>query len=353
MISIIIPIFNTPEAQLRRTINSVLCQTYKDYEVLLIDDGSDISTSLLIDELSNKDSRISVFHKDNRGVSSARNVGIELSKGEYICFLDADDEVLPNYFSDAIHFLDKYDLDCVYGGFERIEDNNKSFRQINIEDTVRVYTDLDVLKCKIFVDRISSCGELDGIMLNSVWGALFKKKIIADIRFNELLKISEDRVFNYEVFNVCHKVGITNNLWYRYYINAFSAGHQYRKHALDEMVNTATAFYQLINTDSITECVYNSIILGIFDSYYQFLAFSIIHPKCSLSYKEKIKTINESLNEQCFAEMFNQVQKNRFKDRIFVWFGKHKIALGIYCYSKMNQSMYMIRRKLNGSKNKC
>ena len=94
ILSIIIPVYNV-EKYFRRCLDSVMSQSFRDYELLLVDDGSSDSSGAICDEYAVRDERIRVFHKTNGGVSSARNVGLEHAKGEWIYFVDADDEVLP------------------------------------------------------------------------------------------------------------------------------------------------------------------------------------------------------------------------------------------------------------------
>lgn len=104
LISVIIPVYNV-EKYLRRCVESVMLQTYKDIEILLIDDGSTDGSGQICDELAYKDRRIHVFHKENGGVSSARNLGIERACGDYICFVDSDDWIDIDYFENAIPVL--------------------------------------------------------------------------------------------------------------------------------------------------------------------------------------------------------------------------------------------------------
>ena len=92
MISIIVPVYNT-EKYLHRCIDSVLAQTYQDFELLLIDDGSKDSSGAICDEYAAQDTRVRVFHKENGGVSSARNVGLDLAQGEWVTFVDSDDYI--------------------------------------------------------------------------------------------------------------------------------------------------------------------------------------------------------------------------------------------------------------------
>lgn len=96
-LSIIIPVYNV-EKYLSKCLNSILRQTYQDYEIILIDDGSSDSSGIICDWYADKDSRIKVVHQPNKGVSCARNAGLELSKGEFITFIDADDELCPHFW---------------------------------------------------------------------------------------------------------------------------------------------------------------------------------------------------------------------------------------------------------------
>ncbi len=99
MISVIMPVYKA-EKYLDRSITSVLNQSYSDFELLLIDDGSPDNSGAICDEWAKSDSRIKAFHKPNGGTSDARNYGIEKAQGEYITFIDNDDYVLPNWLSD-------------------------------------------------------------------------------------------------------------------------------------------------------------------------------------------------------------------------------------------------------------
>ena len=104
LISVIVPVFNV-EKYLKRCVDSILIQTYRNIEILLIDDGSTDYSSNLADEYLKKDERIRVFHKKNMGLSSARNKGIEEAKGNYVCFVDGDDTISSNMVNTLYDFL--------------------------------------------------------------------------------------------------------------------------------------------------------------------------------------------------------------------------------------------------------
>ena len=135
VISIIVPVYNT-EQYLRRCIDSVLAQTYQDFELLLIDDGSKDSSGAICDEYAAQDTRVRVFHKANGGVSSARNVGLDHARGEWITFVDSDDEVKPNWL-DLFCMQISYGVELVSQGL--IFNNSRSSKLIG-EIKVRGFT---------------------------------------------------------------------------------------------------------------------------------------------------------------------------------------------------------------------
>ncbi len=114
LISIIVPIYNT-EAFLAKTIESVLAQTYANWELLLIDDGSTDSSSFICEEFAKEDKRTSYYYKTNGGQASARNLGIQKSKGDWIAFLDADDLWLPQKLEHQLKEIDSSQADFLYG----------------------------------------------------------------------------------------------------------------------------------------------------------------------------------------------------------------------------------------------
>ena len=109
-VSIIVPVYKA-EAYLHRCIDSIIVQTFTNWELLLVDDGSPDRSGVICDEYAGKDERIKVFHKENGGVSSARNLGIDKAVGEWLCFIDSDDTIQPTYLDDFESFYFKYKLE--------------------------------------------------------------------------------------------------------------------------------------------------------------------------------------------------------------------------------------------------
>ena len=188
-ISVIVPVYNV-EKYLCSGIDSILAQTFTDFELLLIDDGSRDKSGEICDEYANKDCRVKVFHKENGGVSSARNLGIDESKGEYLFFVDSDDIISSFYIEMFVNYIKKNDSVCVVCKY-----TNRLSLLKNQIDSIKTKE----MTSSEFLDEIwISEGKLDGYL----WNKMFKRKILIDlnIRFDEKVSIWEDMLFVVEYF---------------------------------------------------------------------------------------------------------------------------------------------------------
>lgn len=197
-ISAIIPVYNAEE-HLHRCIESILTQSYDDFELLLIDDGSTDSSGIICNDYAQKDSRIRVFHKENGGVSSARNVGLDNAKGEYITFVDSDDYILPNFFS----IIEDLNVDLFIGSFFY----NDTI--VSLNDT----TSDNLINDKFLFEYL-----IKTISIYTVWGKLLKSSLIINnnLRFDETLATAEDSLFMCNYLFHIGSIALSKKLVYRY-----------------------------------------------------------------------------------------------------------------------------------------
>ena len=212
-ISVIVPIYNA-EKFLHYCIDSILNQSFVDFEILLVNDGSTDNSGKISDKYAEKDTRVKVIHKQNGGVSSARNAGIEAAQGEYICFVDSDDYLESNYLKELIETTKKYpDFDNVWCGFQTVEDYNGKNKEAVIAKN----------------DTGISCYSLEDIMiLHERWldaspcNKLFNKRVVVNnnIKFPEDLSLGEDLLFNFEYLDSTKgKIVVINQPLYNYIRN--------------------------------------------------------------------------------------------------------------------------------------
>ena len=185
-ISIIVPVYNSL-GTLDTCITSILSQKFEDYELLLVDDGSSDNSLELCREYATIDRRIRVFHKENGGVSSARNFGIEKACGKYLFFMDSDDYISPQYLTHMINMIIKYG--------DQIQPIT-AVRQFTQEDEVRQVNHNPIRKRR-FTRRDIVKLYLEGL-LNPPWNKLFQRETIIEhnIRFPEEISLGEDLLFN-------------------------------------------------------------------------------------------------------------------------------------------------------------
>ena len=183
-ISIIIPVYNT-EKYLRECLDSVLRQSYSDFEVLLVNDGSIDTSGSICDEYAQHDKRIKVFHKSNTGVSDTRNYALDIVKGKYVIFMDSDDSWCDNSILERmIGLAEKYNLDIVRAGYKEVDEFNKT---LFVPDNSRKISN-KVVDSITFLEKII-CGEYFLCL------SLIKKEKIGRIRFNIMHKYLEDVEF--------------------------------------------------------------------------------------------------------------------------------------------------------------
>lgn len=204
LISIIIPVYNV-EQYLHRCVDSVLNQTYKNLEIILVNDGSPDNCPFICDEYAKKDKRIIVVHKENGGLSSARNAGLEIVQGEYISFIDSDDWIHENYIEILYKNLHEKKADISICNFLEIADEEDPI--INISNKLRIFNNIEALH------------ELYGalyIQFVVSWAKLFKKYLFEELRFPNG-KVHEDEFTSYKLLYNAKKIVYSNDQLYYYY----------------------------------------------------------------------------------------------------------------------------------------
>ena len=216
-LSIIVPVYNA-EDYLDRCIVSILEQDFASFEVILVDDGSTDSSPMICDRYSATDSRFRTIHKANGGVSSARNAGLDLAKGEYVMFVDSDDALLPDALTVLFEGLSGEDL-AVVGytvyiegtpGREVLPRRNCSYRGEDMN--------------KFFADNIRKNCE----MLDAPWSKVFRRKTVGDLRFCEDLSYAEDKLFVFTFLTRCSSAYACSFPLYAYHVRAGSLGSDVR-----------------------------------------------------------------------------------------------------------------------------
>lgn len=317
-LSVIVPVYNG-EKYIKRCINSIQNQTYKNLEIIVVNDGSIDNTLNIIEELAKEDERVKIFSTENQGVSSARNFGMKKAIGEYISFVDSDDFIYSNHFEKMMKHKE-YDLIMGNGYFEL--ENNQIVKE-NVRTGEGSISSDEAIK-KIFSEDI----------YGTVWRAVFKKKIIEknNLQFRKL-KISEDMIFLFEymlkiseiyyveragyVYNRANSLNVVNNMGDNKYLEDYISFPK----LLNEIFKTAYK-YEVFKNQIAKKTVE--------------IAMQI---RLMIPYREFVKTLKENkLNE-----LDNTIKLNNKKYKIYYWGLIHKqywICNMGYYFNKIKTVVY-------------
>lgn len=203
LISVIIPVYKTDENHLRKAIESVINQSYRDLEIVLVDDGSPDQCGAICDVYAETDNRVQVIHKKNGGVSSARNYGLEVVTGDYIFFVDSDDTLKDNAIKELFLIAQNTNADITICSCRHINEKNKTSENCdNAQQRLKIVESAEAVKNLSYNVRV-----FEELEPTAVWGKLYKRVAIKNLSFNENMNIGEDFVFNY--FAVCNSKVVT------------------------------------------------------------------------------------------------------------------------------------------------
>lgn len=224
LISIILPVYNS-QSTIENTIKSILMQTYTNFELICVNDGSSDNSVKIIERLIKTDKRIRLINQHNQGASGARNTGIKFSKGEYIAFIDSDDLYEPNFLNILFNTMLKYKADISMCNIIQMDGSLEySWHDIKLMDTNQ----------SVFNEYA------EGNICNRVWNKLYTKKVINGVFFPKKRPHVEDAIWTPMVMERTRKMVRIPNGYYHYIIRKGSLSHNSfnKKYALDYLINT-------------------------------------------------------------------------------------------------------------------
>lgn len=323
LISVIVPVYKV-EKYIDRCVGSLIGQTYKNIEIILIDDGSPDNSGKICDEYAKKDNRIKVIHKKNEGVSRARNEGLKIASGEYIAFVDSDDWIERNMYEEMIACAKEKDVDIVRCE-QVLEYADKSVKDKNVLMDNSV---IDVQSDKsYFINLI-----LEHDVMPSFTLFLMRKEKVDDIqlKFSDDLIIGEDLLFIFTLLCNVKSMYICKRYFYHYNINEQSSINSIDRS--DQNAKNLLVLYNKINT--LLEC--NDISLTRETSNYTF--YRIYRRIADVTAHKKNKTmIQNFLNTGTFIHILENVDKEKLSifGKIFLKLFRKRKTNTLYAYCRM------------------
>lgn len=316
-ISIIIPVYNTRQILINRCIKSVLQQTFKNFEVIIIDDGSNEIVAKTLDDISNLSKRIRLIHKKNEGVSIARNLGIRLSKGKYVTFIDSDDYISPFYLEKLYSIMKKDKVDIVTSYIKFVYDSDFQFlNSKKIEYGIYETIEEKKLLLKNVLVGVNTKQSKWGYLSGGPYALLVNKYFIENLLFPINIHLMEDVIWNYQLFNKANRVAVINETLYAYKQNDNSATHTWNLSIINERIKSLNFIWKVVDNSSFEEWF----ALRVLSSY-------IVSVKCCLKTKE-IKSMNTRIRLaiECYEnnEIWRILEKKGISKN---WSIKNKIKL--------------------------
>ncbi len=248
-VSIIIPCYNVKKNLIHRCLSSIDAQMYTDYEVIIVDDGSESGYSEVFLEIERRYKNVKIFHQENQGVSAARNNGLKKAQGEYIVFADADDYLAPEYLNEALGIANEYNADLVIGLNTTTFSDGIENKELFSGTSIGVYSDEETEQLnKLMLGKVHYYSK-DAYLGQGPWNRMVSRELACNILFDESLPIGEDIVWNLQLLQKAKRVCLVDRIWYIYYMNPTSSSRKYRIDAIDESYRSLNEIKKYLNLD--------------------------------------------------------------------------------------------------------
>lgn len=340
-ISIIVPVYNV-DRYLEDCINSILNQSFYNFELILINDGSKDCSGEICDNYASKDKRVKVIHKNNEGVSIARNIGIDMSKGKYIMFCDSDDVVEKDWCRSLYNLYTNNHNSVAVCGFNII--NYRNNKSENIFKIFNKDKKINYLKVKDFYELY------DKNLLNYPWNKIYDAKIIKEnkIKFEENITLGEDLLFNLKYFEfVKGDIVVLNECKYNYILrDNESLDNKYYK----DLFGIYTMLYKSIYDHMIIfKSDINIYIEKFYNSYFYMLnrvLKNTFHSKSNMNFIQKIKYNSEVMKSEEFKKClrYSNLDKMSLVYRKLYLRGNYIL---IYIYENLSKFKSKLRESRN------
>lgn len=328
MVSVIIPAYNA-EKYIEKSIGSLIRQTYRQLEIILIDDGSTDNTGQIMEKIAKEDKRIRVFHQENKGVSAARNLGIRKANGEWISFLDADDWLSPTTYSFILRNYSEYDI--IMWNIKNLRLNNTYYSEMRFTEPVVTANTKEEAQKIIKMNFIQEYpdGSYFNMGMRNVVNRLMKKSFIVDnnLYFNEELKNHEDFLWALITLEYANNFVSIDRTFYNRLLVSGSASRKY----IPDLISNNKIAYKVMedylekfhHDDEDFRNAVNQYYTGWLQKY---LVLNLFHKDSTLSFNEAYKEfkklcITEDPYRNCFSYRLKHMSKGK---RMFCFLGERK-----------------------------
>ncbi len=319
--SIIVPIYKTPIPYLEQCIDSILNQTFSDFSLILVDDGSPDDCGVFCDKYASTDSRITVIHKTNEGVAAARNSGLDISNGEWIVFVDPDDWIEPIYLSSFAEYSSRTDAEIIlcstYVNYQYRQDAKPFFKDDYIyargKDKDRFL--LQFLCGNIYRDNLCTADS------GSLWAKIYKKSLIDkyNLRFNPKLSRMEDNTFNLYAYERSHSICYVNNYLYHYRKSIHSGFSQFTDNIEHSYELFFQELYRFITEENKPHIFMDAFNIKVLNSIYVYGKMKYFHPRNPQPMRFRLSSFKRLLRNEFYSLPISEINMH-YLNRVEVVF---------------------------------
>lgn len=334
-ISVIVPVYNA-EKTIERTIDALAAQTYPQFEVIMVDNGSTDNTSKICLEYQHNDSRFKYVYTDQRGVSNARNIGIAHAKGDYICFCDADDVPAENMLKILFDDMEKFQCDCVMCNYYTERDRCNSIFPFKHNDVL----DGEMIRNKLIPAMFSCRPDIPSVW-GTVWRCIFKKSLIQEInlKFDCELTFAEDLCFVIEYLSITKRLYLEEKILYHYSMtdgSAMLSFNRYKPYLSQERIHLIKKISYLLRKIEIYERIKPDV-----ETVFQEYILECIGNCCvkSEDYKliDSYNKIKKILSDECVKTVFSSIYTKDKRHRIVFKMIQHKFSMILTLYYSLRK----------------
>lgn len=327
LISVIVPVYNVEE-YIEKCLDSIINQTYKNLQIIIVDDGSPDNSGKICDEYAKKDNRITVLHKENGGVSFARNIGLQNATGNWVTFVDSDDWIENDYIEQLLIIAKQDNADVVLCGYNRV--NNTAGQEINATGGKDTFSQFEYL--------IKTLNPQTGFGFCHM--KLIKKDRIQNLKFDENLVVGEDALFNMQLSKNIKNAVFYKKALYNYRNNSNSVVKRYDDNYAKKYLESMKKCKEYISNN------YND--TNIIQNYYNYVAYHAMLVAVNYCFhpENKIKRKTQLLKEICNYDIFKEgILNSNFENisltrKVTLFTLKHKLYFltGLICKIRQRQN---------------
>lgn len=305
LITVIVPVYNV-KSYLSRCIDSILAQVYTNLEVILVDDGSTDGSGDVCDDYARKDTRIIVVHKENGGLSDARNAGLDIASGGYVVFVDSDDFVTKYYIENLYLGIKKSNTDMAVSGFINWYEGNQILKGMRVNNKdIEVVSNIECMKKILYQDKLDilACAKLYSI------------RLFENIRYPKG-KLYEDIITTWPILKLCQNISIVNSYDYMYFQRKDSIQHRkFDERKLDSVMHWNMVLDDVEkNYPELKSACYCRCLSGL---------FNIIFQIPNYEYKEIQKNLWNQIRKYRFKVLFDRKSRRKTRFAVIIsYFGK-------------------------------